>query len=358
MFYGCEKLKYINIKNAPEYDYNGDIIGNTPNNLVMCFNKTIASSLFNILKNKGCTNLDCSNNWKNNQNKIRDSNGECVPSCIINPNYRLYDYENTCYENCPEETIKNDDYTCKSIYEIEESKTNENMQSLSSEKNNNDYTTVTVSKTNNIIETSINSLYFNNCDIVSFFENKCEVNHKSNEDTKKLILDIITQIQDGSLDNLLRSIVQNGQSYIKNEKNEVYSITTTDYQEIKENKTIIDFGVCENILKDAYNIDKREELILFTVERYIPGYKIPIIEYGLFSTNGKINLDLSLCKGINIQTYIPVDINENELYKYDPSDKFFNDRCHKYTTENGTDITLYDRQKDYNDNNMSLCESH
>ena len=232
------------------------------------------------------------------------------------------------------------------------------MQSLSSEKNNNDYTTVTVSKTNNIIETSINSLYFNNCDIVSFFENKCEVNHKSNEDTKKLILDIITQIQDGSLDNLLRSIVQNGQSYIKNEKNEVYSITTTDYQEIKENKTIIDFGVCENILKDAYNIDKREELILFTVERYIPGYKIPIIEYGLFSQNGKISLDLSLCKGINIQTYIPVDINENELYKYDPSDKFFNDRCHKYTTENGTDITLYDRQKDYNDNNMSLCESH
>ena len=128
MFYGCEKLKYINIKNAPEYDYNGDIIGNTPNNLVMCFNKTIASSLFNILKNKGCANLDCSNNWKNNQNKIRDSNGDCVPSCIINTNYRLYDYENTCYENCPEETIKNDDYTCKSIYEIEENKTNENMQ--------------------------------------------------------------------------------------------------------------------------------------------------------------------------------------------------------------------------------------
>ena len=44
-------------------------------------------------------------------------------------------------------------------------------------------------------------------------------------------------------------------------------------------------------------------------------------------------------------------------YKYDPSSQFYNDKCNKYTKDGNVDITLFDRKNEYNNNNMSLCES-
>ena len=64
------------------------------------------------------------------------------------------------------------------------------------------------------------------------------------------------------------------------------------------------------------------------------------------------------CENIKTNTYISVDIDENEINKYDPNNEYYKDRCNQYTTENGTDITLYDRKNEYNDNNMSLCEKN
>ena len=326
MFYNCKNLEFINFKNAINCEYKENIFENTPNNLVMCFNKTNAPLLYEIFQKKACSNLDCSEDWKNNQNEIITDTGDCVQ------NKKTNNIENIDIEQTINNIIKNNE-----TYLIKEN----------IEKSN-----------NNNIYNSMSNLYLNNCDIISYFENKCELNYESNEDTKQLISDLISQIKDGSLDDLLKLVVQKGQKIVRKELNEIYTITTMNNQDIKENRTIIDFGICENILKNAYNIDIKEELILFVVEQFIPGYKIPIIEYALFSKDGKINLDLNLCKNIKAQIYIPVSINENELYKYDPSGVFFNDRCNKYTTEHGTDITLYDRQKDYNDNNMSLCEAN
>ena len=40
-------------------------------------------------------------------------------------------------------------------------------------------------------------------------------------------------------------------------------------------------------------------------------------------------------------------INESELYKYDSSGGFYTDGCDQYTTEYGTDMTLYDRKNEY-----------
>ena len=53
---------------------------------------------------------------------------------------------------------------------------------------------------------------------------------------------------------------------------------------------------------------------------------------------------------------IPVKINEKNLFKYNSSDDYYNDKCYAYTTEMGTDITLKDRRNEYQNNNMSLCE--
>ena len=51
-------------------------------------------------------------------------------------------------------------------------------------------------------------------------------------------------------------------------------------------------------------------------------------------------------------------IDEDKVYKYEPNSDFYNDDCYAYTTENGTDIILNDRQSEYSDNNLSLCENN
>ena len=47
-----------------------------------------------------------------------------------------------------------------------------------------------------------------------------------------------------------------------------------------------------------------------------------------------------------------------EIFKYDPNSDYYTDECFSYTTENGTDILLNDRQDEYNDNNMAVCENN
>ena len=68
-------------------------------------------------------------------------------------------------------------------------------------------------------------------------------------------------------------------------------------------------------------------------------------------------LDLSSCDN-NINLNIPVQIDENKIYQYDPNSDYYDDECSSYTSDNGTDILLYDRKKEYNEQNLSLCEAN
>ena len=71
-----------------------------------------------------------------------------------------------------------------------------------------------------------------------------------------------------------------------------------------------------------------------------------------------MQLDLNYCENLNIDISIPIIINETDLFKYDPNDDYYNDKCYPYKTESGTDLTIYDRKNDYNSLNMSLCEAN
>ena len=53
---------------------------------------------------------------------------------------------------------------------------------------------------------------------------------------------------------------------------------------------------------------------------------------------------------------VPVSINEEDIEKYDPSSKFYNDECNQYFSEDGVDMTLYERKNMFNEKNLSLCE--
>ena len=97
--------------------------------------------------------------------------------------------------------------------------------------------------------------------------------------------------------------------------------------------------------------------MIFKIEHMIEGYKIPVIEYAIFGENGEyINLDY--CEDISSLYYIPVSINEDNLFMHDPSSEYYNDMCYKYKSDNGIDVTIYDRKNNYNENNLSLCEAN
>ena len=115
---------------------------------------------------------------------------------------------------------------------------------------------------------------------------------------------------------------------------------------------------CENLLRSHYNLYENDSLIIFKIEIHEEGFKILITEYEIYNLRIKQKLDTSICNQTKIKMIYPVSINESEIFKYNPTDKYYNDICYHSTTNYGTDITTKDRRKEYLDNNMSLCESN
>ena len=91
------------------------------------------------------------------------------------------------------------------------------------------------------------------------------------------------------------------------------------------------------------------------------GYNIPKIQYEVYyplKNDSKLYLlNLSICKDINIDIYLPMSLN-GSLDEIDPNSNFYNDICTTYTSENGTDLTLAERKKNYINNNLTVCEEN
>ena len=194
------------------------------------------------------------------------------------------------------------------------------------------------------------------CSGNNFFNRICKISYHSIEAKEKLINNIRTEIQEGSLNSMLNNL-ENDDLYIIDEFIDIYQITTTYNQKYKDyNISTIDLGECENVLKNQYNISENETLILFKYECYNEGYYIPIIEYEVYHPITKRPLDLYYCKHLQVNISIPVSINEDNLFIYNSSSSYYNNICYKFETKNKADITLYDRKAEYNSNNLSLCE--
>ena len=110
-------------------------------------------------------------------------------------------------------------------------------------------------------------------------------------------------------------------------------------------------------MKVNYNISLNDSLYLLIVNTKIEN--IPKVEYEVFypfSSNNFSTLNLSFCKDMRIDISFPVDISINDLDKYNKSSGLYNDICYTLKTESDTDITLKDRQNEYVENSMSICE--
>ena len=222
--------------------------------------------------------------------------------------------------------------------------------------------------TNNKIEFNrdINSEIISNehnneqCSVENFFKYICLFNNTINE--KMEIVNIIREeLHKGNIDNLINNtILIKNEDLLRQQNGILYQITSTENQNNKEylNISVINLKQCKFKLKSHYNITQNETLIIFKIDNIINEINIPIVEYEIYHPYTKDALDLNICKESPIEISYPVKINENEIYKYDPKNAYYNDKCFPYTTETGTDITLNDRKNEYNKKNFSLCENN
>ena len=258
----------------------------------------------------------------------------CIDECYKDEIYR-YEYNNLCYKECPLETVSSssDIYLC----EIDKIECNEEYPFILVEDNScTDY-----------------------CICEDFFNDICTISNHNILSQSSLIINIISEIEDGSMDKFFSKLInEETTDKIKKVNNTIYQLTSSFNQKNLGYKNIssINLGECENAIKEKYIIPKNETLLIFKTEKYIEGLLIPFIEYEIFNqkTKEKLNLNVCLEKKINITINIPLSINESIIYKYDLNNSYYNDICNN-SEENGIDITLYDRKNEYINNYLSLC---
>ena len=198
------------------------------------------------------------------------------------------------------------------------------------------------------------------CHAKDFFNQICKIAYNSIQTKDNLLETIRKEIKDPSMEDLLKNVTNENKKdlFIKAE-NVTYQITSSYNQNNKEyNISTIQLGICEDILKTKNKISPNDSLIILKVDYFIEGLYIPIIEYEIYNPYILEKLDLDDCINVDINISIPVSIDENELFKYNSSSEYYNDRCFSFKTNSGTDIILNDRKNEYNQNNMSLCEEN
>jgi len=164
-----------------------------------------------------------------------------------------------------------------------------------------------------------------------------------NQDLKDdIVFGFLSQYLIGDFDTLNISL-QDGVTFTSD--NMRLQIINYDSQIISnKNETNIHLGECEKKLREYYHIPDNETLLIFKIEEFEEGLNMPLVQYKIFKGKGREILDLNICNGYKIDIIVPVSINEDELYKYNSTSDYYNSICFTYTSENGTDIPLEDRQ--------------
>ena len=281
-------------------------------NIAECLARCDYYFYFNESNARVCTE---SENCTGIYNKLIPEKSQCIDKCDKDDTYK-YEYINTCYEECPEETIKSSkkNYTC-----------------LGEE---------------NIFQNDLGD----------------------NEDIHQIISTSILNKYDTS----------NGEEMVfPGEDNFFFHITNTENElellKGKNNNTnkfsIIDLGKCGNILKDYYKINQNTSLILIKYEKVTNISSERSIQYEIYEPYNKTKLNLSICEDINIDIYVPITLSEktqnlyNELKElgydlFDINGPFYNDICTPYKSSNGTDVLLSDRVNTYYNQDDASCQSN
>ena len=183
----------------------------------------------------------------------------------------------------------------------------------------------------------------------------------------------INTVLDLFVEALKNKTINSSKDEIITGENIIFQMTTTKRQNdyINNNKlsniSSIDLKECEEKLKSHYQIDDSDSLVILKIDIKNNITPSTQIEYEVYNPKTLEKLELSVCEGIQIDIYPPVDLNQNmyNLVKnlkeqgydlFNSSDNFYNDLCSPYSSIDNTDVLLKDRKYDFYNSNITLCE--
>ena len=405
-FNGCKSLKILNIFSFTE---NSNLLLTDTfdgiNDLIYCIKDSFKTEqIIDSLNQKNSIN-NCSYICFQNNSKYIVEKNICVQECNGDTDYK-YEYKNRCYSSCnnyysydkkecideiPEGFYLNDSISktidkcplkCKSCSNISMednlcASCNENYTIFREESkkpyidcylecplgyiNNNDTCEIDFCDDNTLYELVVDHSCIHYCSAFNFLNRICRGRNNSKIIKINIINNIRNDIIKGKLDSLFSKIKNyNKEDIVIFEEDITYQITSSYNQNNKkyENISKMIFTKCEKKLKSIYDIQPNETIIIFKIDVYEEGLLMPIVEYEMYHPNNYTRLDLSICDEFNINISVPVSVDEDNLYKYFPTSDYYNDKCFPFTSINGTDIILKDRQNEYISNNLTLCENN
>ena len=149
-------------------------------------------------------------------------------------------------------------------------------------------------------------------------------------------------------------------------KTEKYSVQVSDTRtelgglNLFNNIPVIDLGDCEKKLREANNIPQDKALIIIKLDKKEGSdensAKSKYLEVDVYDPITFQKLNLSVCDNTTVDLYVPLEMSEKqeEIYTnlidegYEPlnlRDKFYRELCTPYTSENGTDVLLDEREE-------------
>ena len=274
-----------------------------------------------------CTEKDeCPNNFK----FLIVELGECVHSCSDTEYKKKFSYG--CYKECPlnisepREGVPN---SCRPIctYEFP-------------------------------FELILEEKCVDSCSIMERSEKLCITNYFGNRTNMEIQELIHVNIQIDLENEFNYSIITENKTVLIEENKTNYEIITTRNKNPNSNTTKIYLGECENVLKEYYSIPQDEYLYMLIIDAYVEGKTGPVtlyeVYYPLFNSKTLFKLDLSLCKGLKINIYYNIKLDNPEIYN--KNNIIYNDMCHPYSSKDGIDMALNDLRNEYKNNNRSICD--
>ena len=303
-----------------------------------CYNNCSYYHYNNTSTNKAyCTqSFICPENY----NKLIINKSECIDNCSKDDIFK-YEFNNICYDNN------------ESLYFTE---------AITKEITLSNIIKPDVIKTTqlNYISPLIKSEEINNLSYVNTMiksDSLNDINISENVKNKSEEENIIEYM----LNNYNKSDLLKGNDFNLKYENISLSLTTNINQKklLNKNRTYIDITQLEEKIKLDNNIPLNETLFIFLIIKEEQGMKIPKVEYEIyypFNNNKLEQLNLSKYKNEEIFISNPINIDDDNLDKYNSSSGYYNNICYKTTSKKGTDLSLFDRKKIFVEENMTLCE--
>ena len=194
------------------------------------------------------------------------------------------------------------------------------------------------------------------CNPEEFINGICYINNVTENNIMNITQDIRNILENLDISKNTSLMIKGGNAFYQ-------IISSVMEQNISKNISVIDFIECEEILKLEYGIDY---ILILKIDIYSSNSTNIVLKYEAYDPYTLEKLNLSLCDDVKISVYLPYILSgqDSDLYirlnqlgydLYNPNDSFYQDICIPFTSDDNTDMLLYERKMKYY-KNITFCE--